>query len=49
MMKAEYRKGCRQRDSMEREGYAGARSIGTREGRERDGATDLMERILRSV
>ncbi len=45
-MKAEYRKGYRQRDSVEREGYAGARSIEAREGRERDGATDLMERIL---
>jgi len=45
-MRAEYRKGCRQRDSVEREGYAGARSIETREGRERDGAIDLMERIL---
>ncbi|MEK5056833.1 reverse transcriptase domain-containing protein [Paenibacillus sp. FSL H7-0326] len=31
---------------MEREGYAGARSIEAREGRERDSATDLMERIL---
>lgn len=45
-MKAEYRKGCRQRDSVEREGYAGARSIEAREGKERDGAIDLMERIL---
>lgn len=45
-MKAEYRKGYRQRDSVEREGYAGARSIEAREGRERDSATDLMERIL---
>ncbi|MNW54156.1 reverse transcriptase [compost metagenome] len=45
-MKAEYRKGYRQRDSVERKGYAGARSIEAREGRERDGATDLMERIL---
>ncbi|MEK0315111.1 group II intron reverse transcriptase/maturase [Cohnella sp. 56] len=45
-MKAEYRKGCRQRDSVEREGYAGARSIETREGRERDGANDLLGRIL---
>lgn len=45
-MKAEYRKGCRQRDSVEREGYAGARSIEAREGRERGGAEDLMERIL---
>ncbi|WP_219211886.1 hypothetical protein [Paenibacillus sp. S150] len=45
-MKAEYRKGCRQRDRVEREGYAGARSIEAREGKERDGAIDLMERIL---
>ncbi|SYX86907.1 RNA-dependent DNA polymerase (fragment) [Paenibacillus alvei] len=45
-MKAEYRKGCRQRDSVEREGYAGARSIEAREGSERDGATDLMQHIL---
>lgn len=45
-MKAEYRKGCRQRDSVEREGYAGARSIEVREGRERDGANDLLEKIL---
>lgn len=45
-MKAEYRKGCQQRDSVEREGYAGARSIEAQEGRERDGAIDLMERIL---
>ena len=45
-MKAEYRKGCRQRDSVEREGDAGARSIEAREGKERDGAIDLMQRIL---
>lgn len=45
-MKAEYRKGCRQRDSVEREKYAGARSIEARESRERDGAIDLLERIL---
>ncbi|MCZ4141584.1 group II intron reverse transcriptase/maturase, partial [Escherichia coli] len=45
-MKAEYRKGCRQRDSVEREGYAGVRSIDARESRERDGAKDWMERIL---
>ncbi|GAA8906116.1 group II intron reverse transcriptase/maturase [Helicobacter pylori] len=31
---------------MEHEEYAGARSIGARESRERDGATDLLERIL---
>lgn len=45
-MKAEYRKGCLQRDSVEREEYAGARSIDTRESIERDGANDLLERIL---
>lgn len=45
-MKAEYRKGYRQIDSVEREGYAGAQSIEAREGRERDGTIDLMERIL---
>ncbi|WP_434748027.1 group II intron reverse transcriptase/maturase [Paenibacillus amylolyticus] len=45
-MKAEYRKGYRQRDSVEREGYARARSIEAREGRERDGAKGLIERIL---
>ncbi|MCZ4148512.1 group II intron reverse transcriptase/maturase, partial [Escherichia coli] len=45
-MKAEYRKGCRQRDSVEREGYAGVRSIDARESRARDGAKDWMERIL---
>jgi len=45
-MKAEYRKGWPQRDSVEHEEYAGARSIGARESRERDGATDLLEKIL---
>lgn len=45
-MKAEYRKGYRQRDSVEREEYAGVRSIEAREGRERDGAIDLLERML---
>ena len=38
-------KGCPQRDSVEREEYAGARSIGTRENEERDGA-DLLGKIL---
>jgi RNA-directed DNA polymerase len=38
-------KGCPQRDSVEREEYAGVRSVSTRENRERDGA-DLLERIL---
>ncbi|WP_019914354.1 group II intron reverse transcriptase/maturase [Paenibacillus sp. HW567] len=45
-MKAEYREGCPQRDSVEREEYAGARSADIRERRERDGANDLMEAIL---
>lgn len=45
-MKAEYRKGCPQRDSVEHEEYAGARSAGSRESRERDGADDLLEKIL---
>ncbi|MCM3294260.1 group II intron reverse transcriptase/maturase [Paenibacillus sp. MER 180] len=45
-MKAEYRKGCPQRDSVEHEEYAGARSAGARESRERDGADDLLEKIL---
>ncbi|WP_152380384.1 group II intron reverse transcriptase/maturase [Paenibacillus brasilensis] len=45
-MKAEYRKGYLQRDSVEREEYAGARSIGSRESRERGGASDVLEKIL---
>lgn len=45
-MKAEYRKGCLQRDSVERKEYAGVRSAGSRERRERGGATDLLEQIL---
>lgn len=45
-MTAKYlNKGCPQRDSVEREEYAGARSAGVREHGERDGA-DLLERIL---
>lgn len=46
MLKAEYRKGCPQRDSVEREEYAGARSTGARERKERNGAKDLLEAIL---
>ncbi|WP_258297723.1 hypothetical protein [Paenibacillus peoriae] len=46
MMRAEYRKGCPQRDGVENEGYAGARSVGTLESKERDGAKNLLERIL---
>ena len=39
MMKAKYSRlaGCLRRDSVEREGYAGVRSVGFREGKERDG------------
>ena len=46
-MKAEYleSKGYLQRDSVEREEYAGARSIDNREAEEADGA-ELLERIL---
>ena len=36
---------CLQRDSAEHEMYAGVQSVGTREGKEADGA-DLLERIL---
>lgn len=45
-MKAENRKGCLQRDSVEREGYVGAPSASTGEGREMGGVGDLLERIL---
>ncbi|WP_379148104.1 hypothetical protein [Paenibacillus sp. sgz500992] len=45
-MKAEYRKDCPQRDSVEREEHAGVQSTGIRERRERGGATDLLEQIL---
>lgn len=45
-MKAEYRKGYSQRDSVERKEYVGARSVDIRECKERDGATDLLEQIL---
>jgi group II intron reverse transcriptase/maturase len=38
--------GCLQRDSVERQKYAGAPSTSQREGRERDGAKDLLESIL---
>ena len=44
-MKAENQKGCPQRDSAEREEYAGARSADSRELTETGGA-DLLERIL---
>ena len=45
-MKAEYRKGCLQRDGVERKEYAGAQSAEAREGRERDGARTLLDEIL---
>ena len=46
-MKAENQEmGCPQRDSVEREGYAGARSIDAREGEENSGAGGLLEGIL---
>ena len=45
-MKAENRKGCPQRDGVERKGYAGAQSFSARESKERGGANDLLERIL---
>lgn len=46
MLKAEYRKGCPQRDDVEREEYAGAQSTGSQESKERGGAMDLLEGIL---
>lgn len=45
-MRAEYRKGCLQRDNVERKEYAGARSTETRERGERGGTTDLLELII---
>lgn len=45
-MKAEYRKGCLQRNNVEREEYAGAQSAGIWEREERGGAKDLLEQIL---
>ena len=47
-MKAEYprSRGFLQRDSVEHEEYAEARSAVLREGKERDGADDLLESIL---
>ena len=46
MLKAENRKGCPQRDGVERKEYAGAQSFSARESKERGGANDLLERIL---
>ena len=47
-MKAEYQgnKGFLQRDSVEHKGYAEVQSTDRREGKERDGASDLLEAIL---
>ena len=45
-MTAKYRKGSVQRDSVEREEYAKAPSASPGEGKERDGAENLLERIL---
>ena len=47
-MNAEYQgnEGFLQRDSVEHEGYAEVQSTDRREGRERDGASDLLEAIL---
>ena len=46
-MKAENRgnEGFLQRESMEHQGYAEARSTDRSEGKERDGASDLLEAI----
>ena len=41
-MKAEYRKNCLQRDSVEREEYAGVPSVGTWDNRKRDNATEKL-------
>ena len=48
VLKAEYQgnEGFLQRDSVEHKGYAEARSTDCREGKERDGASDLLEAIL---
>ena len=45
-MTAKYQKGFVQRDSVEREEYAKAPSASPGEGKERDGAENLLERIL---
>ena len=47
-MKAEYQgnKDFLQRDSVEHKGYAEVQSTDRREGKERDGASDLLEAIL---
>ena len=48
-MKAEYRKGCLQMDSVEREWYAGVPSVGTRDNRERDNANQALWYLNRRV
>lgn len=47
-MKAEYpgNTGCRQRDSVEHEEYAGAQSFDNREIKETEDAENLLEKIL---
>ena len=47
-MKAEYpgNTGCRQRDSVEHEEYAGAQSFDSRENKETEDAENLLEKIL---
>lgn len=45
-MTAKYRKGFVQRDSVEREEYAKVPSASPGDGKERDGAENLLERIL---
>ncbi|MBY7740260.1 hypothetical protein [Paenibacillus polymyxa] len=49
VMRAEYRKGCPQRDGVENEGYVGARSVGTLESKERDGAKNLQESLQERI
>ena len=41
-MKAEYRKGYLQRDSVERKGYAGEQSVAARDNKERDNVTEKL-------
>lgn len=48
-MKAEYRKGYLQRDSVERKGYAGVLSVGARDNRERDNANQALWYLNRRV
>lgn len=46
VLKAEYRKGCLQRDSVERKEYEGAPSTNTRDKEERGSVKTLLEEIL---